>query len=92
MMLFLKDARGLSKSTYKLDGILLSSCCYLKLLLIIWSTHFPVSVFESSNCTANAMYFNFSEKKVYVLFHKFFFDMNLNRRDRLPKQKKVNVE
>ena len=36
-----------------------------------------MSVFQSSNCTAIAMYFNFSEKlkftKVFVLFHKFFF-------------------
>ena len=35
-----------------------------------------MSVFQSSNCTAIAMYFNFSEKlkftKVFVLFHKFF--------------------
>ena len=53
-----------------------------------------MSVFQSSNCTAIAMYFNFSEKlkftKVFVLFHKFFFYMNHNRR--LPKQKKVNFE
>ena len=35
MMLFVKDARGLSKSTNKLDGILLSYHCYLKLSLII---------------------------------------------------------
>ena len=95
-MLFVKDARGLSKSTNKLDGILLSCHRYLKLSLIIWSTHFPVSVFLSSNCTAIAMYFNFSEKlkftKVYVLFHKFVFDMNHDRRGRLTKHKKVNVE
>ena len=58
MMLFVKDARGLSKSTNKLDGILLLCPCCLKLSLIFWSTHFPVS----SNCTAIAMYFNFSEK------------------------------
>ena len=43
MMLFVKDARGLSKSTNKLDGVLLSCHPYLKLSLIIWSTHFPVS-------------------------------------------------
>ena len=34
MMLFVKDARG-EKSTNKLDGILLSCHCYLKLSLII---------------------------------------------------------
>ena len=37
------------------------------------------------------MYFNLSEKlkftKVYVLFHKIFFDMKHNRRGQLPKQK-----
>ena len=43
-MLVVKDARGQLKSTNKLDGILLSCHCYLK-LLIIWSTHFPVSIF-----------------------------------------------
>ena len=43
-MLFVKDARGLSKSTNVVDSILLLCHCYLKLSLIIWSTHFPVSV------------------------------------------------
>ena len=95
MMLFVKDARGLSNSTNNLDGILLSRHCYLKLSLIIGSIHFPVTVFQSSNCTAIAMYFNFSEKlkftRVYVLFHKFFlffFNMNHNWRGRLSKLKR----
>ena len=35
MMLFLKDASGLSKSTKELDSILLSCHCYLKLSVII---------------------------------------------------------
>ena len=43
-MLFVKDARGLSKSTNVVDSILLLCHCYLKLSLIILSTHFPVSV------------------------------------------------
>ena len=34
--------------------------CYYYLKLIIWSTHFPVSVFQSFNCTASAMYFQFT--------------------------------
>ena len=45
MMLFLKDASGLSKSTKELDSILLSCHCYLKLSVIIWSTRLSVSVF-----------------------------------------------
>ena len=45
MMLFLKDASGLSKSTNELDSILLSCHCSLKLSVIIWSTCLPVRIF-----------------------------------------------
>ena len=45
MMLFLKDASGLSTSIKELDSILLSCHCFLKLSVIIWSTRLSVSVF-----------------------------------------------
>ena len=35
---------GCKRNTNELDSMLLSCHCYLKLSLIIWSTHFPVSV------------------------------------------------
>ena len=66
-MLFLKDASGLSKSTNKLDSILLLCHCSLKLSII--------------NCTASAVYFQFWQKiEVYrsLFCFKSFFDMNHN--------------
>ena len=76
MMLFVKDARGLLKRSNKLDSLLLLCHCYLKLMLIISSTHFPVSIFRDSNVLLVQCTSNFSQKlkftEVNVLFQKFF--------------------
>ena len=51
---FMKDARSLPKCADVLYSILLSFHCFLKLWLISWSTHFPVSVLQSFNWVSAA--------------------------------------
>ena len=79
-IIFLK---GLPISTIKVK--LIDNYNHQFLIALYSSTQFPVSVFQGSNCTAVAMYFNLSKQlnftRVYILFQ-----------GRLPKQKKVNVE
>ena len=77
MMLFVKDARGLWKRTNELVSMLSSRHCYLKLSLIIWSTHFLWALFRASTVLLVQCIYNFNQKlkftEVYVSFQKFFF-------------------
>ena len=74
MMTAIIFLKGLPISTTKVK--LIDNYNHQFLIALYSSTQFPVSVFQGSNCTAIAMYFNFSKKlnftKVYVLFTSFF--------------------
>ena len=74
MMTAIIFLKGLPISTIKVK--LIDNYNHQFLIALYSSTQFPVSVFQGSNCTAIAMYFNFSKKlnftKVYVLFTSFF--------------------
>ena len=69
---------------------------HLKLPLIIWSTHFPVSVMYSFNCSASAMYLQFLTKNIvqrslYSVSKVFFLYMNHNRRADYENKKALTV-
>ena len=74
----------------------LSCRCYLKLPLIIRSTHFPVSVMYSFNCSASAMYLQFLTKNIvqrslYSVSKVFFLYINHNRRADYENKKALTV-
>ena len=91
MMLFVKDASGLSKSTNELDVILLSCHCYLNLSLIILSTHFPEGVFQSFNCTASATFFQF-QREITVYRSLCFFSSESQPAGPITRTKRANVK
>ena len=75
MMSSVKDARGLSKSTNVLDSLLLSCHGHLKLMLVIWSTHFPVSILLTFNSSASAMKLQ-SQPKIKVVFKEMCYSLS----------------
>ena len=91
MTLLMKDSRGCSKSIDALD----STChYYLKLALIIWSTHFPVSFLWSFNCKYNVLSIQAKDKsfqKFMFSFKSLFFWHESQLAGPITKTKKVNV-
>ena len=65
MMTAIIFLKGLPISTIKVK--LIDNYNHQFLIALYSSTQFPVSVFQGSNCTAIAMYFNFSKK---IKFYK----------------------